>query len=214
MHCYAALPKNVKAVDMPNPRNWSVMGEDWKLPKDWKAIVLDGMKDRLGRFRSFQLFMDICVRCGACADKCHYYIGSGDPKNMPVLRAELLRSIYRKNFTLPGKILGPVAGARNLTYDVLKELWYYLYQCTECRRCSVFCPYGIDTAEITIMGRELTNLLGLNIDWVAGPVANCNRTGNHMGIQPHAFKEMLGFFVDEIEAVSYTHLTLPTKRIV
>ena len=44
MHCYAALPKNVEAVDMPNPRNWSVMGEDWKLPKDWKAIVLDGMK--------------------------------------------------------------------------------------------------------------------------------------------------------------------------
>jgi Fe-S oxidoreductase len=202
MHCYAALPKNVKAVDMPNPRNWSVMGEDWKLPKDWKAIVLDGMKDRLGRFRSFQLFMDICVRCGACSDKCHYYIGSGDPKNMPVLRAELLRSIYRKNFTLPGKILGPVAGARNLTYDVLKELWYYLYQCTECRRCSVFCPYGIDTAEITIMGRELTNLLGLNIDWIAGPVANCNRTGNHMGIQPHAFKEMLDFFVDEIEEVT------------
>jgi epoxyqueuosine reductase QueG len=30
-------------------------------------------------------------RCGACADKCHFYIGSGDPKNMPVLRAELLR---------------------------------------------------------------------------------------------------------------------------
>jgi Fe-S oxidoreductase len=35
-----------------------------------------------------------------------------------------------------------------------------VFQCTECRRCSVFCPYGIDTAEITIMGRELLNLLG------------------------------------------------------
>ena len=44
--------------------------------------------------------MDICVRCGACADKCHFYIGSGDPKNMPVLRAELMRSVYRRYFTL------------------------------------------------------------------------------------------------------------------
>jgi Fe-S oxidoreductase len=202
MHCHAGRAKNLKAVGMPNPREWSVMDEDWKLPKDWKATVLDGMKERLGKFRSFKLFMDICVRCGACADKCHYYIGSGDPKNMPVLRAELLRSIYRKNFTVAGKVLGPVAGARNLTYDVLKELWYYLYQCTECRRCSVFCPYGIDTAEITMMGRELTNLLGLNIDWIAGPVANSNRTGNHMGIQPHAFKEMIDFFLDEIEDVT------------
>ncbi|MBW2108870.1 MAG: (Fe-S)-binding protein [Deltaproteobacteria bacterium] len=202
MHCFAALPKNLEVVDMPNPRNWSAMDDDWKLPKDWKKIFLDGMKDRLGRFRAFKLFMDICVRCGACADKCHYFIGSGDPKNMPVLRAELLRSIYRRYFTGAGKVLGPVAGARDLTYDRLKELWYYLYQCSECRRCSVFCPYGIDTAEITIMGRELTNLLGLNIDWIAGPVANCYRTGNHMGIQPHAFKEMIDFFVDEIEEVT------------
>jgi Fe-S oxidoreductase len=202
MHCHAALPKRLKPVGMPNPRDWSVMDEDWKLPKNWKEIVLDGFKDRLGRFRSLKLFMDICVRCGACADKCHYFIGSGDPKNMPVLRAELLRSVYRKHFTTSGKILGPLAGARELTYDVLKELWYYFYQCTECRRCSVFCPYGIDTAEITIMGRELTNLLGLNIDWIAGPVAFCYKTGNHMGIQPHAFVDMMDFFVDEIENVT------------
>ncbi|NVL90413.1 MAG: (Fe-S)-binding protein [Desulfobacterales bacterium] len=199
MHCYAALPKRSKALGMPNPRNWSAMDEDWKLPRNWKEIVLEGMKERLGKFRSFQLFMDICVRCGACADKCHYFIGSADPKNMPVLRAELLRSVYRKNFTTAGKLLGPIAGARDLTLDVLKEWWYYLYQCSECRRCSVFCPYGIDTAEITMMGRELTNLLGLNIDWIAAPIDFCYRTGNHMGIQPHAYKEMMEFFVDEVE---------------
>ena len=40
-------------------------------------IILDGMKERLEKFRSFRLFMDICVRCGACADKCHFYIGLG-----------------------------------------------------------------------------------------------------------------------------------------
>ena len=146
--------------------------------------------------------MDICVRCGACADKCHFFIGTGDPKNMPVLRAELLRSVYRNDFTRAGKLLGKLAGARPLTVDVLKEWWYYFFQCTECRRCSVFCPYGIDTAEITIMGRELLNLIGLNIDWIATPVANCYRTGNHLGIQPHAFKDMLDFFVDDIEEVT------------
>jgi Fe-S oxidoreductase len=202
MHCYAALPKNVKAVGMPNPRSWSAMDDDWQLPDNWKEIVLKGFEERLGKFRSFKLFMDICVRCGACADKCHYFIGSGDPKNMPVLRAELLRSVYRKKFTTAGKLLGPIAGARDLTYEVLKEWWYYLYQCSECRRCSIYCPYGIDTAEITMMGRELTNLLGLNIDWIAGPVANCNRTGNHMGIMPHAFTEMIDFFLDEIEDIT------------
>ena len=202
MHCYACEPKNLEVVDFPNPRQWSVMDEDWKLPENWKEIFLEGMKDRLDRFRSFKLFMDICVRCGACADKCHFFIGSGDPKNMPVLRAELFRSLYRKYFTTAGKLFGKAAGARELTYEVLKELWYYLYQCSECRRCSVFCPYGIDTAELTIIGRELTNLLGLNIDWIAAPVAFCYRTGNHLGIQPHAYKGMIEFFVDEIEDIT------------
>jgi Fe-S oxidoreductase len=146
--------------------------------------------------------MDICVRCGACADKCHFFIGSGDPKNMPVLRAELLRSVYRRNFTAAGKILRQIAGARDLTVNVLKEWWYYFYQCTECRRCSVFCPYGIDQAEITMMGRELTNLLGLNIGWIAGPVAACYMKGNHLGLEPHTITSSVEFFLDDIETIT------------
>jgi hypothetical protein len=52
------------------------------------------------------------------------------------------------------------------------------------------------------MGRELLNLIGLNIDWIATPVSNCYKTGNHLGIQPHAFKDMLDFFVDDIEEIT------------
>jgi Fe-S oxidoreductase len=200
--CYAGNPKSLEYVGLPNPRTWSCFDEDWQLPENWQQIIHEGFRERLEKFRSFKVFMDICVRCGACADKCHYFIGTGDPKNMPVLRAELLRSVYRNDFTTAGKILGRLGGARPMSMEVLKEWWSYLFQCSECRRCSVFCPYGIDTAEITIMGRELLNLLGLNIDWVATPVANCYRTGNHLGIQPHAFKDMLDFFQDDIEEIT------------
>jgi Fe-S oxidoreductase len=199
MYCYAANPKSVTTLGLPNARPWNPLDEDWKLPENWQQIIHEGFKERLERFRSVKVFMDICVRCGACADKCHYFIGTGDPKNMPVLRAELLRSVYRNDFTRMGKLLGKANGARPLTLDVLKEWWYYLFQCSECRRCSLYCPYGIDTAEITIFGRELLNLVGLNIDWIATPVANCYMNGNHLGIQPHAFKDMLDFFVDDIE---------------
>jgi ferredoxin len=165
-YIYPGKAKNLKAVDLPHPREWAVEDVDWELPEGWKKTVLEGMAERLQRFRSFKLFMDTCVRCGACADKCHFFLGSGDPKNMPVLRAELLRAVYRKDFTAMGKIFGTMAGARPLTEDVIKEWFYYFFQCTECRRCSVFCPYGIDTAEITMMGREL---LGL-----------CHRTGSQL----------------------------------
>jgi Fe-S oxidoreductase len=207
--CYAGNPKSLEYVSLPYARQWSCFDEDWQLPENWKEIISKGFRERLDRFRSVKVFMDICVRCGACADKCHFFIGSGDPKNMPVLRAELLRSVYRNDFTTAGKIIGSlgksfkkIIGARELDLQVLKEWWYYLFQCSECRRCSVFCPYGIDTAEITIMGRELLNLIGLNIDWIVTPVANCYRTGNHLGIQPHAYKDMLDFFTDDIEEIT------------
>ncbi len=199
MYCYASNPKSVETLGLPNARPWNPLEEDWKLPENWQQIIHEGFKERLEKFRSFKVFMDICVRCGACADKCHYFIGTGDPKNMPVLRAELLRSVYRNDFSRLGKLLGKLNGARPMSLDVLKEWWYYLFQCSECRRCSLFCPYGIDTAEITIMGRELLNLIGLNIDWIATPVANCYNNGNHLGIQPHAFKDMMDFFVDDVE---------------
>ena len=202
MYCHGAKAKNLAALELPNARDFKVAEDDWQLPEDWKQTVLNGIKERLEKFRTFHVFMDICVRCGACADKCHFFLGSGDPKNMPVLRAELLRSVYRKYFTTAGKVFGKTAGARELDIQTLKEIWYYYFQCTECRRCSLFCPYGIDQAEITIIGRELLNLLGLNIDWICGPAANCYRKGNHLGLEPHTIKSSVEFFLSDLEDIT------------
>ena len=109
-------------------------------------------------------------------------------------------------------MLGRFAGARELTIDVLKEWFYYFFQCTECRRCSVFCPYGIDTAEVTMIGRELLNLVGLNINWVIEPAANCFRTGNHLGIPPHGLNDMWEFMVDDIEDITGIKVNLPVNK--
>jgi Fe-S oxidoreductase len=204
-YAYTTKPEKLEylnsqqGVSFPNARAWNPEDEDWKLPANWKEIILKGLADRLDRFRSLKIFMDCCVRCGACADKCHFFLGTGDPKNMPVLRAELLRSVYRKEFTLAGKLLGKLAGGREMTVSVLKEWFMYAYQCTECRRCSVFCPYGIDTAEITMMLRELLHLVGCGINWAMEPVSNSNRTGNHMGLTPQAFKGNVEFLCEDLE---------------
>ncbi|NTW52017.1 MAG: (Fe-S)-binding protein [Chlorobiaceae bacterium] len=200
--CFPAKPEVLEEIGFPNPRKWAATDDDWKLPKDWEKTIREGMKSRLKRFRSFKVFMDSCVRCGACADKCHFFLGTGDPKNMPVLRAELVRSVYRNDFTALAKILKSFSGSRSLTPEVIKEWHMYFNQCTECRRCSVFCPMGIDTAEITMMVRELLNLIGVNNNWILAPVANCNRTGNHLGIEPHTFEQNVMSLVDDIEELT------------
>ncbi len=209
---YGSNADSMKYLDMPHVRAFDPREEEWNLPENWKQIVLEGMRERLMKYRSFQIFMDICVRCGACADKCHFFLGSGDPKNMPVMRAELLRSIYRREFTTAGKIMGKMVGARDLTPEVIKEWFYYFYQCTECRRCSVFCPYGIDTAEITMMVREILHDLGLGIDWVTTPAANCFRTGNHLGVQPHGFKDSMDFAADDFKDLTGVQTEIPVNK--
>ena len=60
-YCYSAVPKHQQYLDLPNPREWQPYEDDWKLPKNWKEIILEGMRDRWRRFRSFRLFLDISV---------------------------------------------------------------------------------------------------------------------------------------------------------
>ena len=48
--CHSALPKNLNYLGLPNPREWQPMDADWKLPPNWKQIILDGMKERLDKY--------------------------------------------------------------------------------------------------------------------------------------------------------------------
>ena len=98
--CYPAKVETMEKLHMPHPHSWDPAAEDWNLPEGWEKIFCDAFHDRLKKHRSLKVFMDICVRCGACADKCQFFLGTNDPKNMPVLRVELLRSLYRRDYTM------------------------------------------------------------------------------------------------------------------
>ncbi|MDF1729712.1 MAG: hypothetical protein P1U53_18395, partial [Sulfitobacter sp.] len=100
-----------------SPEHQASVGFPGELLPDWKERALAKMKDLAEKNRAFQVYLDACVKCGACTDKCHYFIGTGDPKNMPVARQDLLRSVYRRYFTFAGKHFPWLVGARDLTED-------------------------------------------------------------------------------------------------
>jgi len=127
-----------------------------ELVDDWHDRAISKMGDLLSKYRSFQVYLDACVKCGSCTDKCHYFIGTADPKNMPVARQDLLRKVYRRYFTFAGKYFPWLVGAEDLTRETLDEWYSYYHQCSQCRRCSVFCPYGIDT--VLLIRRLINNM--------------------------------------------------------
>ncbi|MEA3291935.1 MAG: (Fe-S)-binding protein, partial [Pseudomonadota bacterium] len=175
------------------------LGFPGELVDNWQEVALEKMGELLGKYRSLQVFLDICVKCGACTDKCHYYLGTADPKNMPVARQDLMRSVYRRHFTRAGKWFPKLVGARELTEEVLEDWNNYYHQCSECRRCSVFCPYGIDTAEITMAGREILDSVGYGAKYSNEIIGKVYKIGNNLGLPGPALIDTLEGLEEDVE---------------
>ena len=174
-----------------SPAIQTAIGFPGELTDGWEQRAVARMGELLDKYRSLRVYMDACVHCGACSDKCHYFLGTGDPKNMPVARQDLMRAVYRRYFTFAGKHFPKLVGAVDMTKDVLDQWWSYYNQCSECRRCSVFCPYGIDTAEVTMAAREIMDSVGLGQKYANEIIGKVHRIGNNLGIPGPALEDTL-----------------------
>ena len=191
------------------PEHQEKLGFPGELLPDWKERALEKMAELAEKNRAFQVYLDICVKCGACTDKCHYFLGTSDPKNMPVARQDLLRSVYRRYFTFAGKYFPWLVGARDLTEEVLYEWYSYYHQCSECRRCSVFCPYGIDTAEITMAAREILDSVGVGQKYSNEIIGKVKDIGNNLGLNPKALGATLEDLEEDIEDDTGVSVRIP-----
>ncbi len=189
-HCrpYVAAPQHQEALGFPG-----------ELVDDWQRIAIDKMGELVGKYRSLQVFLDACVKCGACTDKCHYYLGTADPKNMPVARQDLFRKVYRRYYTIAGKYLPKLVGAEDFSKEVLDDWYTYFHQCSQCRRCSVFCPYGIDTAEISMAAREIMDTIGLGQKYSNEIIGKVHQLGNNLGLPQPALADTLEGLEEDVE---------------
>lgn len=188
-----------KGPFIANDKIQEALGFPGQLVDDWHDRAIAKMGELLTKFRSLRVFMDACVHCGACSDKCHYFIGTQDPKNMPVARQDLLRSVYRRYFTFAGKYFPRLVGARDLTREVLDEWYNYYHQCSECRRCSVFCPYGIDTAEVTMAAREILAVVGMGQKYSNEIIGKVHKIGNNLGLPEPALRDTLEGLEEDVK---------------
>ncbi len=189
-----ALVPDAMAHSMPyvaSDKIQEAIGFPGKLEEGWENKAVAKLGELVGKYRSLRVFMDACVHCGACTDKCHYFIGTQDPKNMPVARQDLMRSVYRRYFTPAGKWFPKLVGAKDMTKEVLDDWYKYYHQCSECRRCSVFCPYGIDTAEVTMAGREILDAVGYGQKYSNEIIGKVHRIGNNLGLPGPALEDTL-----------------------
>lgn len=104
---------------------------------------------------------EVCARCGLCADSCHVYASDQDPRHTPSARAEAVRAIYRTRHDPLGKLFPWFVRGKDLTEQDLDDLQEVAFaSCTLCRRCTINCPFGVDTALIMRAARSMLTVTG------------------------------------------------------
>ena len=181
------------------PEIQAPLGFPGELVENWEQTAVEKLGELVSKSRALQVFLDTCVKCGACTDKCHYFLGTDDPKNMPVARQDLLRSVYRRYYTFAGKYFPWLVGARDMTKSVLDEWYTYFNQCSQCRRCAVYCPFGIDTAEVSMAARDIMDTVGLGQKYSNEIIGKLHKIGNNLGLPAPALRNTLEGLEEDVK---------------
>ena len=128
---------------------------------------------------------------------------------MPVARQDLLRSVYRRYYTFAGKHFPKLVGARDMTKEVLDDWYSYFHQCSQCRRCSVFCPYGIDTAEISMAARDIMDSVGLGQKYSNEIIGKVHKIGNNLGLPGPALRNTLDGLEEDVKEATGVDVQFP-----
>ena len=104
---------------------------------------------------AMRFYLETCTRCGTCTDACHVHASMGQVRYIAAYRHEIIRRLYKKYFKARGKVWPSVGESKELTEMALDELYDAAYSCTGCRRCMVYCPFGIDTQMLMSIAKLL-----------------------------------------------------------
>ncbi|RPI25626.1 MAG: (Fe-S)-binding protein [Chloroflexota bacterium] len=105
--------------------------------------------------------LEVCARCGICAEACHYYAAEPKFEHTPAARAEALRKVYRSEYDFLSRLFPNWMGAEKLTEEKLTRLAEIAFNtCTLCYRCTTNCPMGVDTPLLMTTLRAMATATG------------------------------------------------------
>ncbi len=145
-----------------------------------KAILDSNLGARM------RTWLSICARCGLCADSCFFYLAHDkDPQYSPAYKIkQTLVELYKRK--------GQVDRA---WLENAKEIVWG--KCSVCRRCSMFCPFGIDMAIMFGVVRAVCNSQGIIPTGLARTKQNIIETGNQMAMANEDWVETCEWMAEE-----------------
>jgi len=170
--------------------------------RSWKAEqFIERMRQKVNR--QALLSLEACVHCGLCTDQCHYVLANpGDPTYAPAWKGDRMRKLFKAHLDWTGKVFPWWVGARSFYADAeLEELKDTVFgKCTNCRRCSLNCPMGVDMATFNRLARGLLVHVGVMPEGVAVVAKDQWEIGNQMGVLKEDYLETLAWMEEELQS--------------
>lgn len=211
-----AFPKKQEVIDKQNlPVRYHV--EDTLVVEDRPRKFLEAMAAIL-KHTNYRFVLDHYIRtsakCSRCAVNCQIYEATGDPKDIPCYRSELLLKVYRRHFTPAGILRGRLLGDPGVTDEDIQEMSDSFYNCTACRRCMLECPAGIDHGLVTHLARYILAEIGIapRALVVSTREQLIGDTHNTSAIPVVALKDTIEFLEEEMEETKAAEVKFPIDQ--
>lgn len=124
------------------------------------------------------LRLESCIHCGICAEACHFYVTTEDPKYTPILKVEPFKQAFKRESGAFAPVFRWLGLKRPVSVPELEEWQHLLYDsCNLCGRCTLICPMGIDVSALIEQARHAMFEAGLAPKELYEKAARQRRTG-------------------------------------
>lgn len=148
--------------------------------------------------RATAAYMEACVHCGQCAEACHFYVTTHDPKYTPIWKLEPFKQVYSRQAGPFGWLFRTLNLKPDVTIEELEEWQELIYDsCTMCGRCTQICPMGIDIASLIGMARHGMFEAGLVPHELWAVAERAGREGSPLGATPKVLKQRVDWLADD-----------------
>ena len=141
-------------------------------------------------------YVNTCIHCGLCAEACQWYLSNDrDVSYAPVTKIKDTIWPMLKN---KGKV----------SAEFIKRCAEIAFtECNLCRRCGMYCPFGVDMAYMLLVVRRICAKLDMVPLYLQDTVHSHAATMNQMWVKPDEWIDTLQW--QEEEGQSY----VPSARL-
>ena len=163
-------------------------------PEMIQKVVKRVLKGETGA--RLKVYVNTCIHCGLCSDACHYYLSHDkDPRYSPAGKVKRTMWEIRKKDGL-------------VTPEFIREASRIAStECNVCKRCSMYCPFGIDIAYIMLTVRRICHMLGVTPQYIQDTAHSHAVTMNQMWVKEDEWIDTLQWQEDDARD------EIPTLRI-